>query len=80
MNVGTGGVATGGVLTMPAATNGWIVNVKNLTALAANRGDQHTVQTASTTTSVTLQNQTISTGAALAWTASDIPQISSMAY
>ena len=73
VNVGTGGIATGGVLTMPASTTDWAsLSVKNLTALAANRADQHTVITASTTTSLTVQNQTISTGAALAWTASDV--------
>lgn len=80
VNVGTGGAATGGVLTLPAATTGWVASVVNLTAVAANRGDQQTVQTASTTTSITVQNQTISTGAALAWTASDKLWISCMAY
>lgn len=72
INVGTGGVATGGVFTMPAATTGWNCFVSNLTAKAANRADQNTVQIASTTTTVTIQNQTTSTGAALAWTASDV--------
>lgn len=73
VNVGTGGLATGGVLATGAtATTGWNCSVTNLTAVAANRADQHTVQTASTTTTVTVQNQTVSTGAALAWTASDI--------
>lgn len=73
VNVGTGGAATGGVIAMNAtATNGWNCDVHNLTALAANRANQWTVQTASTATTVTVQNQTISTGAALAWTASDI--------
>lgn len=75
VNVGTGGTATGGVITMPAATTDWICDVKNITALAANRANQWTVQTAGTTTSVTIQNQTISTGAALAWNASDIIQL-----
>jgi hypothetical protein len=72
VNVGTGGTATGGVIAMPAAATDWVCDVKNITALAANRANQWTVQTASTSTSVTVQNQTISTGAALAWTASDI--------
>lgn len=72
-NVGTGGTATGGVLNMNStAHNGWNCSVANLTAQAANRADQRTVQTASTTTTVTIQNQTISTGAALAFTDSDI--------
>lgn len=73
VNVGTGGTASAGVLTMPASTTEWAsCEVKNLTAQAANRADQHTVVTASTSTSLTVQNQTISTGAALAWTASDV--------
>jgi hypothetical protein len=72
INVGTGGVATGGVITMPAATTGYKCGVENQTGVAANRANQRTLQTASTTTTVTVQNQTISTGAALAWTASDI--------
>lgn len=72
INVGTGGTASSGVITMPAATTAWNGSVENRTAVAANRGDQRTVITASTTTSITVQNQTISTGAALAWTASDV--------
>lgn len=80
VNVGTGGVATGGVIGLPAAPNGWRVCVENITATAANRADQRTVQTASTTTSATVQNQTISTGAALAWTASDILLVAAFAY
>lgn len=72
LNVGTGGIATGGVIGLPATGTGWNCQILNLTALAANRADQRTVQTASTTTTATVQNQTISTGAALVWTASDI--------
>lgn len=80
VNVGTGGTASSGVLTMPAAATGWICHVENGTAVAANRADQRTVQTASTTTSVTVQNQTVSTGAALAWTASNVLVLSCFAY
>jgi hypothetical protein len=80
INVGTGGVATGGVFTMPAATTGWACSVTNLTAKAANRADSGTFQTATTTTSVTIQNQTLSTGAALAWVASDVVQLSCRGY
>jgi hypothetical protein len=39
-----------------------------------NRVDD-TVQTASATNSVSVQNQTVSTGVSLAWTASDILQL-----
>jgi hypothetical protein len=81
INVGTGGTATGGVLAMGAtATNGWNCTVFNITALAANRANQWTVQTASSTTTVTVQNQTISTGAALAWTASDVVRFNCTAF
>jgi len=80
LNVGTGGVATGGVIGFPAAPNGWKLCVENITATAANLADQRTVQTASTTTTATVQNQTVTTGAALAWTASDILLIAAFAY
>lgn len=72
VDVGTGGTATAGTLTMPAAPNGWACAVEDETAVAANDSDERTVQTASTTASVTVENQTISTGAAVAWTASDV--------
>jgi hypothetical protein len=80
VNVGTGGAASSGVIGLPTAANGWICHVTNLTAVAANRADQATRQTASTTTSVTVQNQTLSTGAALAWTAGDVLRVSCFAY
>ena len=80
VNVGTGGTATGGVLTMPTAATGWNCKVDNLTGQAANRADQRSVQTAGATTTVTVQNQTISTGAALAWSASDILSLVCAAY
>lgn len=59
VNVGTGGSATSGVVTMPAASNGWGCVVQDQTTNVATR------QTATTTTSVTVT-------AASAWTASDI--------
>lgn len=80
VNVGTGGAATAGVIAMPTATTGWICSVKNLTQLAANRADRATVQTASTTTTVTVQSVVLSTGVAVAWTASDVLQITAVAY
>lgn len=71
VNVGTGGTATNGVIAMNAtATTGWNCAVNNLTASAGHRAD-NTQQTASSTTTVTIENQTKSTGAAVAWTASD---------
>jgi len=80
VNVGTGGTATAGVITMPAATTGWICHVENLTGTLGNYANQRTVQIASTTTSITIENQTISTGAVLAWTASDVLVITATAY
>lgn len=80
VNVGTGGTATSGVLTMPAATTGWICHVENRTGVLANVANQRTIQIATTTTSVTVENQTISTGAVLAWTASDVLVLSCDGY
>lgn len=80
VNVGTGGVATTIVMAMPAATTGWNCHVNNLTASAANVADYKIVQTASTTTSVTVQQQTASTGVALAFTASDVVAFICIAY
>jgi hypothetical protein len=80
VNVGTGGVATSGVISTPiTATTGWICAVNNLTAALGNRAD-NTVQTASSTTTITIQNQTKSTGAAVAWTASDIVNLLCLAF
>lgn len=75
VNVGTGGTATAGVIGLSAARNGWTCQVYNQTAHASNRADD-TVQTANTTSTVTVQNQTKSTGAAVAWTASDTLNVS----
>jgi hypothetical protein len=80
VNVGTGGTATTIVMSMPAATTGWNCDAENITSNAANRANQQVVQQASTTTSVTVQNQTISTGAALAFTASDIVRFICVAF
>jgi hypothetical protein len=68
INVGTGGTAQNGVVTMPAATTGWNCQVDDVTTPASFVTDQ----TASTTTSVTVQNYSRTTGLAIAWTASDV--------
>lgn len=80
INVGTGGTASSGVVTMPAATTGWNCSVENRTGVLANVANQRTIQIATTTTSVTLENQTISTGAVLAWTASDVLAVMCAGY
>lgn len=79
VNVGTGGAATNGVIGLPTATTGWICSVNDLTAAAAHVAT-NTRQTASTTASVTVENQTTSTGAAIAWTASDVLNLACFAY
>lgn len=79
INVGTGGAATSGVVGLPTATTGWNCFVNDLTAAAAHVA-YNTRQTASTTTTATLENQTTSTGAAVAWAASDILRVSCFAY
>lgn len=79
VNVGTGGTATNGIIGLPTATNGWTCAVNNITAAAGHRAD-NTRQTASSTTSVTIENQTTSSGAAVAWTASDLVRLNCTAY
>lgn len=80
VDVGTGGTATAGVIAMPTAATGWNCHVEDLTAVTANVADARTVQLASSTTTVTVENQTVSTGAALAWTASDVLGLMCVAY
>lgn len=80
VDVGTGGTATAGVIGLPTAATGWNCYVENVTATAANAMDQRTVQTSSTTASATVENQTVSTGAALAWSASDVLAVSCVAF
>lgn len=72
LNVGTGGTASSGTITMPfTAAHGWSCSVNNINASVGNRAD-NTVQISYTTTNVTVQNQTKSTGVGVAWTASDV--------
>ncbi len=68
VNVGTGGVATSGVIGLPTATNGWNCDAADL----VNGATMVTVPTTSNTTSVTLANYSRTTGLATAWAASDI--------
>lgn len=72
LNVGTGGTAKSGIVAMNAtAANFWNCSVDDITAAAAHVA-YNTRQTGSSTTTVTVENQTTSTGAAIAWAASDI--------
>lgn len=79
VNVGTGGAASSGIIGLPTAANGWNCFVRNITAAAGNRADD-TRMKASSTTTVTIENQTTSTGAAVPWTAGDILEVSCFAY
>lgn len=81
VNVGTGGTATTIVLAMPTATTGWNCMGSNLTAAAANRAAQGAVlEQSSTVSAVTMQQQTLSTGVALPFAASDIVLLNCVAY
>lgn len=75
VNVGTGGTASSGVITLPAATTNWNCAVVNPLSGAGTL----TQQSAHTATSVTLTNYTISTDAAVAWTASYVIELNCMA-
>lgn len=67
LNVGTGGVATNGVIGMPTTANKWSCSVADTTSPTANS----TAQTGSNANSVTVTNFVRTTGVAGAWPASD---------
>jgi hypothetical protein len=77
INVGTGGIASSGVVTMPAATTGWNCNVD---PAAAPQAAAAMYSVATSTTQVTITNYTSSTGAALAWPASAIIAVSCVGF
>jgi hypothetical protein len=76
VNVGTGGTASSGVITMPAAPHGWACQADDIT----NNASSSTAESATTTTGVTLTNYSRTTGVATAWAASDIVQVSCLEY
>lgn len=67
VNVGSGGVATSGVIGMPTAVNGWQAIVQDMTNNVATR------VTATTTNTITIT-------AAAAWTANDILVVIAVAF
>jgi hypothetical protein len=72
VNVGTGGTASSGVLTFPVTgATGWICNVRYNGSSAG----MDTYASTTSTASVTLTNQTSSTGGAVAWPAGTILNI-----
>lgn len=77
INVGTGGTAQTGVLTMPAATTGWRVTCDNTSTNTATVFI--TKQTAFTTTSATIGSYDAA-GAASAWVASNVLVCSAIAF
>lgn len=69
VNIGSGGTANSGVINFStSAQTGWKCTCDDITTPATNR----TVQSAFTTTSCTMNNYNTTTGAAAAWTASDV--------
>ena len=79
VNVGGGGTATSGVLALPSAAHGWTCVVNDISAAFTNQ-PYNTRQTAYSVSSVTLQNQTLGTGAATVWGLNDLLQLSCTAF
>lgn len=77
VNVGTGGTASSGTITMPTAANGWSCSANDVTTVSTSVF--LTRQTASTATSVTITNYNTA-GAATAWVASDKINMQCMAF
>lgn len=75
VNVGTGGVATNGTITMPSSPSGWACSAQNSTS--ANSTQFVTLVTNVTATSITLRNFDAA-GAPAAWAASDIVYVQCM--
>jgi hypothetical protein len=67
ITIGSGGVASTGIITLPAAGVGWSAMASDLTT----PGTNVTKCTAYGTTSITLTNYNSTTGAVTAWTAGD---------
>lgn len=77
INVGTGGTATNGTLTMPTVAHTWVCNIQDLTT-HSNQVFQ-TLMSASTTSSVTITNYAAS-GSAAAWGSGDVLSVSCVGY
>ena len=76
INVGTGGLASTGTITLPAAAAGWACNIQNVTSPAT----YITSQTGGTTTTATVTNYSRTTGLEMAWAASDVLRVSCFGY
>jgi hypothetical protein len=77
VNVGTGGSASSGVITMPTATTGWSCTVF---PNGAPQAAAVTYSAPTSTTSITLTNYTQSTGVALAWPVSTVLNVNCVGY
>lgn len=79
VNVGTGGVASSGVISMPLAVNGWNAVVQ---VLAPNSSQllQTTAITGTTNNTISLSNYTTATGALVAWPSGTILMVNAVAY
>lgn len=75
VTIGTGGAASG-VLTFPAATNGWAVHCTDVT----NRVSIVAVAVSTSTTSVTVEAYSRTTGLASTFTAGDVLEFSALGY
>lgn len=76
INVGTGGAASTGTITLPAATTGWVCACFDVTTPAS----FVTSMTGGSTTTCTVTNYSRTTGLAIAWTASDILRCTAVGY
>jgi len=76
INVGTGGSAMMGSLTLPTAANGWVVNCQDVSSPAA----IVTAQTGGTRTTATLASFSRTTGLAAPWNAGDTLRCTAQAY
>jgi hypothetical protein len=76
INVGTSCAAGTGTITLPAAVNGWVCDLHDVTSPGAN----NVVMTGGTATTVTVQNYSRTTGATTNFTSSDVIRAKCAAY
>jgi len=77
VDVGTGGTAFTGTITMPTAANGWNCIIRKHAIMQANC---ETFMNAATTTSISLTNYNSTTTTSTAWTAGSILVVMCIAY
>jgi hypothetical protein len=76
INIGTGGTASDGSITMPAAPNGW----NCIVACRTTQADGQTKVINATTTSITLFNYTVSTANPKAWASGQVLHVICFPY